>query len=56
MDLVPLPPVSLRTAFREISMTATLKDSLIWVIKIGAVLLFLAGCLNLELFPVALAY
>jgi hypothetical protein len=28
----------------------------LWVIKIGAVLLFLAACLNLELFPVARAY
>ena len=27
-----------------------------WLIKIGAVLLLLAACLNLELFPVALAY
>ena len=35
---------------------STLKSMIMWVIGIGAVLLFMAACLNLELFPVRLAY
>ena len=38
------------------TLMSTLKSMLMWVIGIGAVLLFMAACLNLELFPVRLAY
>jgi hypothetical protein len=45
------------TAVREIVMMASmLKQSLMWVIGIGAVLFILALCLNLELLPVRPAY
>ena len=33
-----------------------LKKSLMWIVKVVAILLLLAACLNLELFPVRLAY
>jgi RsiW-degrading membrane proteinase PrsW (M82 family) len=32
------------------------KSVVLWIFGIGAVLLFMALCLNLELFPVPLAY
>ena len=32
------------------------KSVILWVIRLGLVLLFIAACLNLELFPVRLAY
>jgi len=32
------------------------KRPLVWVVKLIAILIFLAACLNLELFPVRLAY
>ena len=32
------------------------KSVIMWVIGLGLVLLFMAACLNLELFPVRLAY
>jgi hypothetical protein len=33
-----------------------MKSVVLWILGIGAVLLFMALCLNLELFPVPLAY
>jgi hypothetical protein len=33
-----------------------MKPVVVWVIRIGLVLFLLAACLNLELFPVRLAY
>ena len=38
------------------ALMSTLKSMIVWVIGIGAVLLFMAACLNLELIPVRLAY
>jgi hypothetical protein len=35
---------------------STLKSVIMWVIGIGAVLLLMAACLNLELLPIRLAY
>ena len=33
-----------------------MKSSITWVIRLGLALLFMAACLNLELFPIRLAY
>ena len=33
-----------------------MKSIIMWIITIGAVLLFMAVCLNLELLPICLAY
>ena len=32
------------------------KSAIMWVIGLGAVLLFMAACLNMEMFPIRLAY